>query len=266
MQVIRIDRPDDPRLAPYRKVSDAELLRRRNCFVAEGRLVVGRLLESGHAVESILLNDASFQALQAPLSRVPAGVPIYVCDTQDFTAITGFNLHRGCLALAQRPMERPLADVIGGADLILALEAVSDADNIGSAFRNAAAFGASVVLSEACCDPLYRKAVRTSMGSVLRVPYARAGDWPNDLRALKREGFSVVALTPRDDAIELHRCARRPTNQRIALLVGSEGSGLSEEAEALADVRVRIPMSREVDSLNVATATGIALHYFAVIP
>ena len=148
MQVIRIDRPDDPRLATYRNVSDGELLRRRNCFVAEGRLVVGRLLESGHAVESILLNDASFRALQAPLSRVPPDVPIYVCDTQDFTAITGFNLHRGCLALAQRPTERPLADVIGGADLILALEAVSDADNIGSAFRNAAAFGASVVLSD----------------------------------------------------------------------------------------------------------------------
>ena len=266
MQVIRIDRFDDPRLAAYRNVSDAELLRRRNCFVAEGRLVVGRVLESDHEVESILLNHASFQALQAPLSRVPPDVPIYVCDTRDFTAITGFNLHRGCLALARRRAERPLADVIGGADLILALEAVSDADNIGSAFRNAAAFGASVILSGECCDPLYRKSVRTSMGSVLRVPYARAGDWPNDLRTLKREGFTVVALTPRADAIELHRCARRLVYQRIALLVGSEGPGLCEEAEALADVRARIPMSRDVDSLNLATATGIALHYFAVIP
>jgi tRNA G18 (ribose-2'-O)-methylase SpoU len=103
------------------------------------------------------------------------------------------------------------------------------------------------------------------MGSVLRVPYARVGDWPNGLRALKREGFTVVALTPRDDAVELHRCARTP-QQRVAVLVGSEGPGLSEQAEALADVRARIPMSREVDSLNLATATGIALHYFAVIP
>jgi len=265
MQVIRIDRFDDPRLAVYRNVSDAELLRRRNYFVAEGRLVVGRLLESGHQVESVLVNDASFRALQAGLSRVAQEVPIYVCDTHDFAAITGFNLHRGCLALAQRPPACPLADLTAGADLILALEAVSDPDNIGSAFRNAAAFGASVLLSEVCCDPLYRKAVRTSMGSVLRVPYARAGDWPSDLRALKREGFTVVALTPRDDAMELHRCARR-VNQRIAVLVGSEGPGLSSEAEALADVRARIPMSREVDSLNLATATGIALHYFAVIP
>ena len=265
MQVFRIDRFDDPRLAAYRNVSDAELLRRRNCFVAEGRLVVGRLLESAHQVESILVNHASFHALQAQLSRMAHDVPIYVCDTPDFAAITGFNLHRGCLALAQRPRERPLADLIGGADLILALEAVSDPDNVGSAFRNAAAFGASVVLNDACCDPLYRKAVRTSMGSVLRVPYARVDDWPDALRALKREGFTVVALTPRDDAMELHRRART-ANQRIAVLVGSEGPGLSEEAEALADVRVRIPMSREVDSLNLATATGIALHYFAVIP
>jgi len=266
MQVIRIDRFDDPRLAMYRNVSDAELLRRRNRFVAEGRLVVGRLLECGHRVESILLNDASFEALQGSLSRLAPDVPIYVCDTQEFTAITGFNLHRGCLALAQRPPELALADVIGGADLILVLEAVSDADNIGGAFRNAAAFEATVVLSEACCDPLYRKAVRTSMGSVLRIPYARAGDWPNDLRTLKRAGFTVVALTPRDDAMELHRCVRRPANQRIALVVGSEGPGLSKEAEALADVRARIPMSGKVDSLNLATATGIALHYFAVIP
>ena len=265
MQVIRIDRFDDPRLAAYRSVSDAELLRRRNCFVAEGRLVVGRLLESGHAVESILVNDASFQALEAPLSRVPQDVPIYVCDTHEFAAITGFNLHRGCLALARRPTERPLAEVIVRADLILALEAVSDADNVGSAFRNAAAFGATVVLGDVCCDPLYRKAVRTSMGSVLRVPYARAGDWPNDLRILKRAGFTVIALTPRDGAMDLHRCARRPANQRIAVLVGSEGPGLSAEAEAMADMRVRIPIRDDVDSLNLATATGIALHYFTVI-
>lgn len=263
MPVIRIDRFDDPRLDAYRNVSDAELLRRRNCFVAEGRLVVGRLLKGGHEVESILLNDASFHALQAPLSRVPKDVPIYICDTQDFAAITGFNLHRGCLSLARRPVERPLTDVIGSADLILALEAVTDADNIGSAFRNAAAFGASVVLSEGCCDPLYRKAIRTSMGSVLGVPYARARDWSIDLFTLKREGFTIVALTPREDAVELQECARQQKQTRLALLVGSEGPGLSAEAEAIADLRVRIPIRPDVDSLNLATATGIALYCFA---
>ena len=141
-------------------------------------------------------------------------------------------------------------------------KAVTDPDNVGSAFRNAAAFGASVVLSETCCDPLYRKAIRTSMGSVLRTPYARMRDWPRDLAALKSEGFTVVALTPREDAIDLPACARRRPISELALLVGSEGPGLTAAAEAMADVCVRIPISAEVDSLNLATATGIALYYF----
>ena len=259
--MIRVDRFDDPRLAEYRSVSDGEILRRRNRFVAEGRLVVGRLLESGHRVESLLVNEASFRALEALLSRVPSNVPIYVCDTDKFAAITGFNLHRGCLALADRPDVRAFEDVVRDADLLLVLEAVTDADNVGSAFRNAAAFGASVVLSEACCDPLYRKAIRTSMGSALRTPYARIRDWPGDLAALKSEGFTLIALTPREDAVDLPTCAKRQP-QRLALLVGSEGPGLSAEAEALADVCVRIPISADVDSLNLATATGIALYYF----
>jgi tRNA G18 (ribose-2'-O)-methylase SpoU len=260
MPVVRIDRFDDPRLAEYRSMSDRELLRGRNRFVAEGRLVVGRLLETGHRVESVLVNEASFRALETLLSRVPPHIPVYVCDTDEFAAITGFHLHRGCLALAERPAERAFDKVVRSADLLLVLEAVADADNVGSAFRNAAAFGASVVLSEACCDPLYRKAIRTSMGSVLRTPYARIPEWPRDLGTLKSEGFTLIALTPREDAIDLPACAK--WRQRVALLVGSEGPGLSREAEAMADVRVRIPISAEVDSLNVATATGIALYYF----
>lgn len=262
MPVIQVDRFDDPRLAEYRNVSDGELLRRRNRFVAEGRLVVGRLLDSGQRVDSLLVNEASFRALEALLSRVPEDVPVYVCDTDEFAAITGFNLHRGCLALAERPRGRAFGDVVHTADLLLVLEGVTDADNVGGAFRNAAAFGASVLLSEACCDPLYRKAIRTSMGSVLRTPYARAADWPRDLAALKAEGFTLVALTPRDDAIDLPTCAKRQPRQRMALLVGSEGPGLTAAAEAMADVCVRIPISAEVDSLNLATATGIALYYF----
>jgi tRNA G18 (ribose-2'-O)-methylase SpoU len=263
MPVIRIDAFDDPRLADYRTVSDGELLRRRNRFVAEGRFVVGRLLASGHRVESVLANDASFRALEAALVRLPEGVPVYICDTAEFAAITGFNLHRGCLALAERPMVRPLADVLRHAELLLVLEGVTDADNVGSAFRNAAAFGASVVLSETCCDPLYRKAIRTSMGSVLGTPYARTGDWQHDLAAVKREGFTLVALTPRAHAVDLAACPARQPGRRMALLVGREGSGLSAAAEAMADIRVRIPIRAAVDSLNLATATGIALYYFA---
>ncbi|RPI50162.1 MAG: RNA methyltransferase, partial [Acidobacteria bacterium] len=203
MPLISIDRFDDPRLEDFRSVSDGELLRRRNLFVGEGRLVVGRLINSGHRVVSLLVNEASRRALDRLLASLPDAVPVYVCRTDDFRSITGFNLHRGCLALAERPPERTLAGVIDGHDRLLVLEGVGDADNVGSAFRNAAAFGARVLLSPTCCDPLYRKAIRTSMGSVLRTAYARLSKWPGDLATVKAAGFTIVALTPREDALDL---------------------------------------------------------------
>lgn len=258
MRVVRIARVDDPRIEDYRTVTDAELLRRRGLFVAEGRLGVGRVIEDGRAVVSLLLNEAAFRALETVLAAIPDDTPVYICETGEFRAITGFNLHRGCLALAKRPPERAASEIVDGANLLLVLEGVTDADNVGSAFRNAAAFGAGgVLLSPTCCDPLYRKAIRTSMGSVLRMPYARLAQWPEDLAMLKTSGFTVVALTPRELAIDLQACEKR---SRMALLVGTEGPGLTSEAEAMADVRVRIPIHRNVDSLNLATATGIALY------
>jgi tRNA G18 (ribose-2'-O)-methylase SpoU len=250
---------DDPRLYDYRRVTDGDALRQRNLFVAEGRLVVGRLFDSGLQVVSILVNEASRRAMEDAISRLPDDVPVYVCETGAFGSITGFNLHRGCLALAARPPERALADVARDGDRLLVLEGITDPDNVGSAFRNAAAFGARVLLSPTCCDPLYRKAIRTSMGSVLAVPYARLNDWPGDLSAVKALGFTLAALTPRAHARDLAACEARG---RLALLVGSEGPGLSPEAEQFADLAVRIPMAGAVDSLNLATATGIALHHF----
>jgi len=264
MDVVRIDRFDDPRIEDYRSVSDAKSLRRRNLFVAEGRLVVSRLLESAHRTVSLLVNDASLQALHDQLSGLPRETPVYVCNTPEFSSITGFNLHRGCLALAERPADLSAGHLADQADLILVLEGVADADNVGSAFRNAAAFGAGgVLLSPACCDPLYRKAIRTSMGSVLRMPYARLAPWPTALGMLKAKGFTLIALTPREPAIDLASCARRQPRQRMAVLVGSEGPGLTAAAEALADVCARVPIRPDVDSLNLATATGIALYYFS---
>jgi tRNA G18 (ribose-2'-O)-methylase SpoU len=260
MNTVRIDRADDPRIADYRGVSDGALMRRRNLFVAEGRLVVERVIACGYPVVSLLVNEASHRALSSSLDELPPDVPVYVCDPDAFAPITGFNLHRGCVALAGRPADRAPADVIEGCDLLLILEAVTDADNVGSAFRNAAAFGAHVLLSPACCDPLYRKAIRTSMGAVLRTPYARLTHWPADLGVVKKHDFTVIALTPREHAIALSSC---PPHQRVALLVGSEGPGLTVAAEEVADLRVRIPMQTGVDSLNLATATGIALHHFA---
>ena len=267
MVVERVDRVDDPRLEDYRNVPDPELLRRRGVFVAEGRLVVERLLDligRGYRVQSLLLNDASFASLEPRVSVIP-DLTVYVTSTAQLSSIVGFNVHRGCLAIAERPQERNVSDVAAAGGVMLALEAVADADNVGSAFRNASAFGAaSVVLSPTCCDPLYRKAIRTSMGAVLRVPYARARSWPGDLTGLKSAGFSVIALTPRAGAVTLRECPRLGADQKAVLVVGAEGEGLSADAEALADIRVRIPMQPGVDSLNLAAATAIALYHLTV--
>jgi tRNA G18 (ribose-2'-O)-methylase SpoU len=200
--------------------------------------------------------------LRDRIAGISETIPVYLCPTDRLASIVGFNLHRGCLALASRPADRVWRDIAQRSDFLLVLEAVADPDNVGGAFRNAAAFGAGgVLLGPTCCDPLYRKAIRTSMGSILRLPYARLGSWMKDLAALKGEGFMLVALTPRAHAIDLSSCARQQPRQKMALLVGGEGPGLTVEAESLADVCVRIPMRPEIDSLNLATATGIALHY-----
>jgi tRNA G18 (ribose-2'-O)-methylase SpoU len=260
MTLVRVLHADDPRLASYRNVSDGELLRRHNLFVAEGRLVVGRLFESEHRVLSVLVNEASRRSLEAALARLPDAVPVYVCETDDFASITGFNLHRGCLALAERPADRAPAAVMDGCDRLLILEGVADADNVGSALRNAAAFGARVLLSPGCCDPLYRKSIRTSMGAALRTPYARLENWPADLATVKSSGFTIAALTPRAHAADITSC---PRLEKLALLVGSEGPGLTAAAEQFADACLRISTSGDVDSLNLATATGIALHHFS---
>jgi tRNA G18 (ribose-2'-O)-methylase SpoU len=260
MPVIRIEHVEDSRLDDYRNVSDAELLRQRKLFVGEGRLVVRRLLSGGHHVVSLLVNEPSFNSLHADFARALDGIPVYVCPTAELAEIVGFKLHRGCLALAERPAERDVSAITRDATLLLLLEGVTDADNVGSAFRNAAAFGVDAVLLHACCDPLYRKAVRTSIGYVLQMPYARLPSFVAEITALKSAGFRVIALTPGGDAIPLSEFARSPSPRgNIAVLVGGEAEGLSAQAQAAADVRVRIPMHRGVDSLNLATALGIAL-------
>jgi tRNA G18 (ribose-2'-O)-methylase SpoU len=265
MLVTRIASVDDPRLHEYRNVADGELLRQRGLFVAEGRLVVERLLETSHPLKSLLVNDAALASLRDRLERISRDVPVYVAGGPELLSIVGFHLHRGCLALAERPRELRVEEVVKDSKLLLVLEGLTDADNVGSAFRNAAAFGVdAVLLSPGCCDPLYRKAIRTSMGSSLRVPFARVPGWPSDLGVLKDSGFLLVALTPSASAIDIASVSS--PDRPVALLVGSEGPGLSPALERVADLSVRIPMKAGVDSLNVATATGIALHRLALIP
>jgi tRNA G18 (ribose-2'-O)-methylase SpoU len=261
MRPIRISLADDPRLLLFTGIRDPDLLRRHRLFAAEGRLVVERLLhDARYRVHSLLLNDASFAALAPQLERLADDVPVYLAGSREFETITGFNLHRGCVALAERPRPMLAAEAVGSARLVVVLENVTDADNVGGVFRNAAAFDAgAVLLSAGCCDPLYRKAIRTSMGATLRVPFARMMHWDRGLDLLRERGFVLVALTPAPGAEDLAAFCADNRPGRSVLLVGTEGAGLSEAALARADRHVRIPIARAVDSLNLAVAVGIAL-------
>jgi tRNA G18 (ribose-2'-O)-methylase SpoU len=260
MPVFRVDDPTDSRIADYATVRDADLLRVRGLFVAEGRLVVKRLLGcSTLRVRSLLLTEAAYTSIASELPAVD-NLPIYIGDLTLFRLITGFNIHRGCLALAERPGEIKVADIVASAERLVILEDIADADNVGAVFRNAAAFGADgVLLSPTCCDPLYRKAIRTSVGAALQVKFGRLADWLSELSDLKRAGFQTIALTPSQDAIDL--ATLDPLQYpRIALIFGNEGSGLQPGTQALADLRATIRMRAHHDSLNVATAAGIAMH------
>jgi tRNA G18 (ribose-2'-O)-methylase SpoU len=256
----RIESPGDPRLAPYRRVGDPGWLRDAGLFVAEGRLVVQRLIGSGrYPVHSVLVTPPAFDALESCLAPLTADV--YVCPQQLVNGITGFNFHRGCLALAQRPGPASV-DVLTGAARLLGLEGVGNPDNVGGLFRAAAAFGAGgVVLDRASGDPLYRKAIRTSMGATLQIPFAAVDAWPASIPVFRRAGWTIVALTPTEPSLALGDLAGAiPPGTRPLLLAGAEGPGLSAGTLAAADLRVRIPIAPGVDSLNVVVAAGVALH------
>ncbi|MEO5895251.1 MAG: RNA methyltransferase [Vicinamibacterales bacterium] len=251
----QIERVDDPRLAHYAHVGDHAWLRDRGLFVAEGRLLARRLVTRWpSSVESILVSPAAADALK---DVVPPGIACYVAGAAILQRLTGFQFHRGCLAIGSRP--QPLEpEAHYGARRLLALEGIANPDNIGGLFRVAAAFGVeAILLDPTTADPLYRKAIRTSMGAVFSVPFSRIQDWPSGLTALSENGSTLVALTSRG-SIRLDDFARSHSGP-VILILGSEGSGLSDLALALARVRVRIPTDDSVDSLNVTVAAGIAL-------
>ena len=267
MRVVRLGGVDDPGFADrdhYRVIGDHRELLAQGLFVAEGRLVVERLIEQEFTIRSFLLNEAAFRALGSACARLGDQVTAFVCGNHEFERLTGYDIHRGCLALALRPAPPTLDALIAEARSLVCLEDVANADNVGGVFRNAAAFGADgVVLSRGCADPLYRKTIRTSMASTLRVPFLIADadqSWRAALARIRAAGFQTIALTPHASAIALDALARNLRADRFALLVGAEGPGLTAESLAAADVCVRIPIRTEVDSLNVSVATGIALH------
>jgi tRNA G18 (ribose-2'-O)-methylase SpoU len=214
------------------------------------------------------LTETALPSLRETIDTLD-GPEVFVTPPGSMELVGGFNFHRGCVALGERPAPPPtLADLAldaPGPRLVLALESLANADNVGSIFRNAAAFGVQAVILDArSCDPLYRKATRTSMGATLTVPFVIADEWHDALDTLREAGYLLVALTPAVDAIDIADAASAPelAGRRLALLVGSEGAGLDDETLARADFRVAIRMASGVDSLNVATATGIALHRF----
>ena len=259
--VERIERVDDPRLDDYRNVPDPELIERRGVFVAEGRLVVRRLLTGSRMkTRSVMLTDAACIAMRDVLDA-RLDVPVYLVPPPFMQAITWFNIHRGCLAIGERPAGCHWRTLGHDARRLVILERVGNADNVGAVFRNAAAFGVdAVLLDRASTDPLYRKAVRTSMGAALAIPFARIDPWPEALRLLRDDGALVVGLTPAEGAQTLAKAIGGFTDRRVAFVVGHEGEGLTRESMQACDLLVRIPMATDVDSLNVATATAIALY------
>ncbi|MGH7315094.1 MAG: TrmH family RNA methyltransferase [Candidatus Rokuibacteriota bacterium] len=266
MKVEILDDPADPRAADYREPRDGQLRRRAGLFLAEGRLVVRRLLEASRfRIRSLLLTPRALDDLRDLLARDDAP-PAYLASAATIRDVVGFKFHRGCLAAAVRgaPLCPEALIEPPGARALLALEELADPDNVGAVFRNAAAFGAAgVLLSPGCADPLYRKAIRVAMGATLSMPFART-DWRDGLERLRAAGYTLVALTPDRDAEDIRAVAGRGSPpRRLALLVGAEGPGLGASTRAAADRRVRIPMAAGADSLNVATACGIALHRLA---
>jgi tRNA G18 (ribose-2'-O)-methylase SpoU len=255
---------DDPRIADYQLVTDPAALLRAGLFVAEGRLVVRRLLESPRfRTQSVLVSPTAYMALADVLERVEPQCGIYVVEQALMSAVAGFHVHRGCLALAVRPPVTRYGEspIPAQARRLLVLEGVNNPDNVGGVFRSAAAFGVEiVVLGPGCGDPWYRKAIRTSMAATLQVPFVDAtAEWPRALVALRAAGVRLVALTPAAGAGTIDRLPRGLP--RVAVLVGTEGAGLSMEALAAADDRVRIPMRDGVDSLNLTVAASIAMYH-----
>ncbi|MFC6093259.1 TrmH family RNA methyltransferase [Saccharothrix lopnurensis] len=262
--MIEIDDPADPRLDDFRDLSTAD--RRpdrpggRGLVIAEGVVVVERLLASPYPVRALLGVRRRVEALGDGGRDLPA--PAYVTSAEVMAEVVGFHLNRGVLAAADRAPRADLADLVASSRRLAVLEGVGDHENLGSLFRNAAALGIDgVVLGPGCSDPLYRRSVRVSMGHVLRVPFASMPDLPAGLELLRANGFTTAALTPRADAVGLADAGLR--GRRVAVLLGSEGPGLTDLAIGAADLAVRIPMAGGVDSLNVATAAAIAFYAIA---
>ncbi len=264
MNIIRIEAPDDPRTAAFRDIRERDLTGRQRLFVAEGEVVL-RVLASPASLcppRAVLLAENRLAGLADALQALPPDVPVHVAPQAVLDGIAGFHLHRGILALGEKPPAISLAERLARLpERALAVLAcgIGNHDNMGGIFRNAAAFGAdAVLLDRHCCDPFYRKAIRVSVGAVLRTPMAVGLEAVEAVEALKAAGFVVLAMTPSAE----RTLEQVPAGERIAVVLGAEGPGLPREVIARC-TPVGIRMSGGFDSLNVGTAGAIALHHFA---
>ncbi len=258
MRIVPVDDPADPRLVELTRLTDAAaratIEAEHGCFVAEGILTLETVLASAYPLRSVLVAESRLPRVAALLDEVD--VDVHVGPLSLLEDVTGYPIHRGVIASVGRlPLPRP-DELIRDADRVLVAEAVTDHENLGALFRNAAAFGVdAVLLDPRCADPLYRRSVRVSLGHLLRVPWTRIGPLPQSLGLLHDAGLRTLALTPAGE-----RSAHDvDPDQRVAWLVGAEGPGLDAATLAAADERVRIPIASGVDSLNVATAAAVAL-------
>ena len=258
-QIVEVSDAQDPRLRDYIDLRDVHLRKlleaERGIFLAEGEKVVRRAIESGNVPRSFLMSPRWLESLADLLAA--AEVPCFVLNDAAIESLTGFHVHRGALASLDRPILPGPSTVLAGAQRIVVLEDLMDHTNVGSAFRSVAALGFdAILLSPRCADPLYRRAIKVSMGSVFWLPYARIDDWYGAPALLKAAGFTTLAMTLSDDSIGLDAV---PTGLgKIALVVGSEGHGVSDHWTIGADFRVKIPMAPEIDSLNVAASVAVA--------
>jgi tRNA G18 (ribose-2'-O)-methylase SpoU len=263
-ELIRIEDPNDPRISAYRNIRERDLVGRERRFVAEGRVVLNVLATSGHEVESILMLENRVAGAADLLSTFSKEIRVYVVAQALMDAIVGFHMHRGLLAIAKRKPEQgpsKLVEHLPANALVVVLSAIANHDNVGSIFRNAAAFGVGAVLLDGqCCDPLYRKAIRVSVGGVLQVPFAKVGDLGDICQVLSDQRFMLAALSPGGE----HPVSLLPKHGRRALILGTEGSGLPSSILGSLPT-FRIPISPDFDSLNVATASGIALYNAATL-
>ena len=262
----RVESPLDPRLGDYRDLTDVALRSAREpaegLYIAESLKVLERALMAGHRPLSALTSEQWLDGLLAVCSRYEGqcrDLSIYQASEGVLEGITGFHVHRGTLASIERPSLPSVRQLVAGLRRVVILENIVDHTNVGAVFRSVAAIGANaVVVSESCADPLYRRSVRVSMGTVMQVPWTRAASWSELMADLRVEGFAVIALALTPDAVPLDVFALR-VPERVALVLGSEGPGLSAEALRSADYHVSIPMRGGVDSLNVAAASAVAM-------